>query len=86
MNENEALDSLLAQAKTLEEFLKRLRDGKTVVCSMCTQIERLRGLYPAKAEELIIAQRRVQEAYYGVDEKGQPKLPHAISLVKKNKI
>ena len=50
-------------------------DGKTVICSMCGQIESYKTLCPMRAEGLLIAQKRVQAAYYGLDKKGNPKLP-----------
>ena len=46
------------------------------VCTMCGQIESLEavGAY-AQAYGLKTNQRRVQAAIYGLDEKGNPKLP-----------
>ncbi len=50
-------------------------DGKTMICSMCGQIESLQTLDSGRAEGLLIAQKRVQAAYYGLDKNRNPKLP-----------
>ena len=53
----------------------RSHDGKTVICSMCGEIESFEKFDFARAEGLKIAQRRAQAALYGLDEHGDPKLP-----------
>jgi len=50
-------------------------DGKSEICSMCGQIETLEKLAPDRAYALKVGQRRMQAAKYGLDEKGDPKLP-----------
>lgn len=50
-------------------------DGKTVICSLCGQIESLEKFDPVRAHYLRVGQRRTQAALYGLDEKGNPKLP-----------
>ena len=50
-------------------------DGKTYICSTCGRIESLERFRPDLAEGLKIAQRRAQAAIFGIDEKGNPKLP-----------
>jgi len=50
-------------------------DGKTEICSMCGQIESLEKIAPDRAYGLKVSQKRMQAAKYGLDEKGNPKLP-----------
>jgi hypothetical protein len=51
-------------------------DGKTVICTTCGQIESYEamGLFDM-VYGLKTGQRRSQAALYGLDEKGNPKLP-----------
>lgn len=63
MNKNPALNAIS-------------HDGKTKICSICGQIESLEKMGAiGQAEGLRIGQRRSQAALYGLDEKGNPKLP-----------
>ena len=62
MNEDDTLNALS-------------HDGKTYICTTCGQIESLERFSPDRAEGLRIGQRRTQAALYGLDEKGNPKLP-----------
>lgn len=50
-------------------------DGKTEICSLCGLIESLEKLAPDRAYGLKVGQKRMQAAIYGLDEKGEPKLP-----------
>jgi len=50
-------------------------DGKTIICTMCAQIESLERAAPHIAEGLKISQRRLQAAIFGLDDKGNPRLP-----------
>jgi len=50
-------------------------DGKTVICSICGQIESLEAFDPARAYGLKMAQRQAQAAKYGLDKDRNPKLP-----------
>jgi len=50
-------------------------NGKTVICSMCGQIESLEKFDPLRAYYLKIGQKRAQAALYGLDKNRNPKLP-----------
>jgi len=65
MNPNSALNALS-------------HDGKTEICTMCAQIESLEKFSPERAYGLKTSQRRMQAAKYGLDEKGNPKLPKKV--------
>jgi len=62
MNKDDALNALS-------------HDGKTVICSMCGQIEGLEKIDPLHVEGLKTVQRQLQAIRYGCDKNGQPKLP-----------
>ena len=53
----------------------RSHDGTMYICSQCGKIESLKTLDPMRAHYLEIGQRRAQAALYGLDEKGNPKIP-----------
>ena len=53
-------------------------NGKTVICSICGQIESFEKFDSARAEGLKIGQRRAQAAIYGLDQNGNPKVPKEI--------
>ena len=50
-------------------------DGKTEICTLCGQIESLEKFATDRAYGLKVGQKRMQAAKYGLDEKGEPKLP-----------
>ncbi|MBA7634073.1 hypothetical protein ES703_41652 [subsurface metagenome] len=62
---------------TDDALCARSHDGKTVICSLCGQIESFEEADPARAEGFKLARRRAQAALYGLDEHGNPKLPKA---------
>lgn len=63
MNEDSALNA-------------RSHKDDTEICTTCGQIESYKAMgLTAKAEGLIVGQRRSQAALYGLDGDGQPKLP-----------
>lgn len=54
----------------------RSHNGKLEICTTCGQIESLEALgISDQAEGLRVGQKRSQAAIYGLDEKGEPKLP-----------
>lgn len=70
MNEDDALNALS-------------HDGQQIICTLCAKIEGLEMFAPDRAYGLKIGLRRMQAAKYGLDEKGNPKLPKEEKVVKK---
>ena len=50
-------------------------DGKTVICTLCGQIESMEQFDPSRAYGMKVGLRRMQAAKYGLDKNGNPKLP-----------
>ena len=59
----------------------RSHDGKTVICTLCGQIESYEKFAPHLAQGLKVGQRREQAARYGLDEHGNPKLPRGNATI-----
>ena len=77
VNEKKTCPRCKLPALEVDNALNALsHDGKEYICSVCGQIEGFESIGAVHfAEGLKVGQRRAQAALYGLDEKGNPKIP-----------